>query len=119
MFLLLLVLNDPEKLDDLLSGWEKAGASGITVIPSTGIGHLRQHLALQEDFPLMPSIEDVLNSQKSSNRTIFTIVKNDNLAKKLIKVVQNVIGDLDEPGTGILTLIPLAKIYGMKKSGRK
>jgi nitrogen regulatory protein P-II 1 len=116
MYLLLLVLNDPSKLDDLLTAWENAGASGITVIPSTGIGRLKQHGTLQEDFPLMPSIDDVLSAEQKTNRTIFTIVKGESLAEKLIKAAEEVIGDLNEPGTGILAMLPLSKVLGLNKN---
>ena len=37
MFMILFVLHDPEKLDDILTAWEEAGVSGVTILPSTGL----------------------------------------------------------------------------------
>ena len=42
MHMILLVLNNPGDLDDVLDAWENAGVSGITILPSTGLASRRQ-----------------------------------------------------------------------------
>ena len=41
MYMIFYVLNDPERLDDMLDAWTKAGIKGITFIESTG--YARRH----------------------------------------------------------------------------
>lgn len=62
MHLILFVLHDPDKLYELMDGWDEAGVSGVTVLPSTGIGRLKASDMLREDLPLMPSLEDILQA---------------------------------------------------------
>ena len=37
MYLILFVLDNPDKLEDLLNAWEEAGTGGATVLVSTGM----------------------------------------------------------------------------------
>lgn len=113
MHLIMFVLHDPEKLCDLLDSWETAGVGGVTVIPSTGIGRLKASDMLREDLPLMPSLEDILEAPERYNRTLFTMVDSDEMIDKVLEATERVIGNLDEPNTGILTVIPVSHIYGL------
>ena len=49
MKLVLFVLNDPEKTIPLLNAWKEAGASGATVLFSTGMGRIHLSGALRDD----------------------------------------------------------------------
>ena len=77
MPLVLFVLSNPEKLEDVLSAWEAAGASGATILASTGLGRLRRNSLLCDDFPLIPSLEDLFRREETSSRTIFTLVEEE------------------------------------------
>lgn len=41
MYLVLLVLNNPDRLEELLIAWEENGVQGATVLFSTGWGRIR------------------------------------------------------------------------------
>ena len=41
MHMILLVLNNPGLMDDILNAWEEAGVGGITILPSTGMARIR------------------------------------------------------------------------------
>ncbi len=118
MHLIMFVLHDPEKLSELLLSWEDVGVGGVTVIPSTGIGRLKASDMLREDLPLMPSLEDILEAPERYNRTLFTLVEGQEMIDRVVKATESIIGDLDEPNTGILTVIPVSNIYGLhRKAG--
>jgi hypothetical protein len=59
MYLLLFVLHDPSKLEDLLDAWENEGVRRVTLLFSTGLGRLRYIKGLRDDLPLIPSLEDL------------------------------------------------------------
>ncbi len=113
MNIVLFVLNDPTTLEALLTAWEEAGVKGITVLPSTGLGRLRQS-ALLEDLPLIPSLNDMEIHLEKLNRTLFTICDDERTIDRLVEATQQVVGNLDEPNTGILAVIPLARVYGLR-----
>ncbi|MEW6093496.1 MAG: hypothetical protein AB1531_05975 [Chloroflexota bacterium] len=113
MYLILFVLNDPDRLEDVLTAWEAAGVGGITVLPSTGLGRIRQQEGLRDDVPLIPGLEDFYHHQSDISHTMFTIVDGDALAQKVVQATEAVVGDLDKPGNGILVVLPTVSIHGL------
>ena len=115
MPLVLFVLSNPEKLEDVLSAWEAAGASGATILASTGLGRLRRNSLLCDDFPLIPSLEDLFRREETSSRTIFTLVEEEATVEKVIEATRQIVGDFSLPNTGILMVLPISRVVGLKK----
>jgi len=115
MYMILFVLNDSLKSQDIMQVWEEAGVGGITILASTGLRRLKDYAALREDFPLIPSLDDLLANDEVTNRTIFTIVKDEAMVDQVIEATQKVIGDLNKPHTGILVVLPVVRAYGLNR----
>jgi hypothetical protein len=115
MYMILFVLHDPALLKDLLNVWHETGVSGITILPSTGLKRLSETAALRDDLPLIPSLEDLIDHEGSLNRTLFTIVPNDAMVDKVLTATQELIGDLNLPNTGIMAVLPLARVHGLDR----
>lgn len=119
MHFVLFVLHDPDKLQALLAAWEEAGINGATVLYNTGLGRIRTNEGLREDIPLMPSLSDFFSHPEHHGRTIFTIVKDEALVEQLVAVTQLVVGDLSQPNTGLLVVLPASRVVGLEKAARK
>ncbi len=117
MKMILFVLNDPAKLPDLLNAWKDAGAGGATVLFSTGMGRIHQAAALRDDLPLMPSLSDFYATDEELSRTLFTIVKDDETVRSIIAATRTVVGDLDQPNSGLLVVLPVDQGEGLEKKG--
>lgn len=115
MYLILFVLHDINLCEEVLEAWEEAGIRGVTILPSTGLARFRE-AALREDLPLFPSLGNIFKQSENLNRTFFTVVDNDRTVDKLVKATENVIGDLCQPNTGILIVLPVARVYGLQSS---
>lgn len=115
MYMIFFVLHDPSRLKEVLNAWHETGVSGVTILPSTGLKRLSETTVLRDDLPLIPSLEDLLEHEESLNRTLFTIVPNDEMVDKVLNATQELIGDLNLPNTGILAVIPLARVYGQDR----
>jgi len=115
MYMIIFVLHDPNNLDEILNAWDEAGVSGITILPSTGLARFRARGAWRDDLPLIPSLEDFHEHIEKLNRTLMTIVKDEEMVDKVVAATQAVIGDLNMPNTGILAVIPLTRIYGINR----
>lgn len=115
MYMIYFVLHDPNRLKDILEAWEKAGVSGITILLSTGLKRLKANDVLREDLPLIPSLEDLIQQEERTNRTLFTVVKDDEMVEKVVQATQSITGDLNNPNTGILTVLPVVKAYGLDR----
>jgi nitrogen regulatory protein P-II 1 len=118
MKMILFVLNDPARVLDLLNAWREAGASGATVLFSTGMGRLHQSVTLRDDIPLMPSLSDFYVQGDELSRTIFTVVRDD-LVERIVAVTGEIVGDLSMPGSGILIVLPTDSVHGLIEYGKQ
>jgi len=118
MKLILFVLHDPRRLGELLNAWKEAGASGATVLFSTGMGRIRQEANLREDIPLMPSLEVFMPKVERLSRTVFTVLEDETVVDKIIAATEGVVGDLCEPDRGLLIVMPVDRIYGLRSDDR-
>lgn len=107
MFMVLVVIDDPEKVDDVLEALEAGGITGATIIESTGL-HRRQKKHVPMRY-LYTSPE----AEETENITLFTIVPDAAIAEKSRLIVESVVGDLDQPNTGIFAAWQLDQVKGV------
>jgi nitrogen regulatory protein P-II 1 len=116
--LVVLVLNDPEKIEDVLAAWLTVGVSGATILHSRGLSHQVSHRNLRDDLPLFPSLEGLLRSQEESHRTLFVVVPDGFDVEALVAATERITGTLDEPQTGILFTVPVTHAWGLQRRQR-
>ncbi len=113
MFMIMLILDNPSQCNDVLNAWEAAGARGVTILASTGLGRVRMRKGLLDDMPLMPSLEEFFREEESQNRTLISVVKDREVVDRIIAATSRVVGDLNQPETGILVVLPVMEAYGI------
>ena len=114
--LIVLVLDNPELLRDLLQAWQDVGVPGATVLRSTGLRRV-QELFGRDDMPLLPSLHELAGEkEETAHRTIFAVLDDDSLVDGTIAATERVIGDLSQPHTGILFVMPVSRIVGGQRS---
>jgi nitrogen regulatory protein PII len=113
-YLVVLVVNDIDHYSDILDAWEKAGVLGVTVLVSTGLGHIRR-AGLRDDIPLMPSLQDLFENEEVHHRTMLSVVDSQELVDKMVAITQRIIGSLEDPHTGFLFVVPVIQAYGLGK----
>jgi len=116
MFVVFFVLQDVEKLEDILNAWEKAGAGGVTIIPSIGLARLKEKSALREDFPIIPTLEDLIETPQENNRTLFTVVTSTEVKDEIISSTLRITGDLNLPNSGLLFTVPVDQAFGLNRT---
>lgn len=115
IYILFIVLNEVDYLDDILAEFVKIGVSGATILDSQGMA---SHIVNSEihGISLFASFKKLLEDARPYNKTIFTVLESEELVEKTVAVIQNVIGDDLTPGVGFMFSIPIAKTYPMSKS---
>jgi nitrogen regulatory protein PII len=108
MKLLILILNKVEKLEEVLEGFIEIGITGATVIDSVGMGHI-----LSEEVPIFAGLRFMCAGTKPHNKTIFSAIQ-DEKETPAIELLRKILGDLNQPGTGIVFSIPIDKVEGLK-----
>lgn len=114
-YLVLLVLDDIERGNDVCDAWETAGVGGITILASTGLGRMRQKQGFRDDIPLMPSLRSLLHGPEEHHRTLFSVVEGEAMVDKVIAATESVLGDLSEPDSGILVALPVYRAVGIQR----
>ncbi len=107
---LFLVLNKGEYLEEILDLFFELGVKGATIIDSQGMGR-----AIGESDHLFGPIRKLIDGARPYNKTIFTVIEDEELLSKVVEGVQDKLGDLSEPGVGIMYTMPLGSVYGMAK----
>ena len=115
-FLVVFILNDPDRCSDILDAWEDAGVRGITILESSGLGRVRQ-AGMRDDLPLIPSLSDLFKHSETRHRTLLTVVKEQNQIDAIVNATQEIIGDLEQEDTGLLFIVPVSQVYGKSKLG--
>ncbi len=108
MKLLILILNKVEKLEEVLEGFLEIGITGATVIDSVGMGHI-----LSEEVPIFAGLRFMFVGAKPHNKTIFSAIR-DEKEKPAVEILQKILGDLSQTGTGIVFTIPIDRVEGLK-----
>jgi nitrogen regulatory protein P-II 1 len=113
-FLVVLIVDNPDHCPAILDAWEALGVSGVTILESSGLGRYRKH-GIREDMPLMPSLRDFFEQDEIRHRTLFSVVDDQVMVDKMIEVAQDVSGDLDQPDSGFLFVVPVVRAVGLNR----
>ncbi|MEG0691791.1 MAG: hypothetical protein RR444_01790 [Oscillospiraceae bacterium] len=104
-----LVLNKVELLEKLLGTLAESGVKGGTIIESTGMARA---LGDSEDFNILGSLRMLLEPMREESKTIFFVVK-DEQVNLVRKIIDDVVGGLHNPDTGIVFGINLNFVDGI------
>ena len=114
MYLLVSILEETEKLTDIMEGFARIGIKGSTVLDSIGMG--RVLMKARANLPVMKQINKVITDLQSSNKTIITVIQNKDILDQAIRIVKSLCGDLCQPGRGILFALPLEVVEGLPEA---
>ncbi len=107
MFMIMLVLDDSDHLDAILEAWSDLGVSGVTIIESSGM-----HRRLVKRIP-MRYLYGNQAIEESGNLTLLVIVRKEKLIQECLKAAEKIVGDLNQPNTGVFTAWPLLMTKGI------
>lgn len=105
--LLVMVLNDPGRLDEVLSGLLDLGVTGATIVDAEGMGRI-----LSDEIPLFAGLQAAV-PDRPRHAMVLSVVA-ERLVDPVIEYVQEVLGDLATPATGIVFVLPVERVVGLK-----
>jgi len=106
-YMALFILDDPSLLEDVLKAWTNGGIRGATIMESTGLYRLTRKL-----IP-MRYLYTSREASEKENVTLIAIVDDQAMAEKCLQLTESVIGDLNQPNTGIFATWPLSMVKGL------
>ncbi|PIE98076.1 MAG: hypothetical protein CR988_04715 [Treponema sp.] len=109
--LLWVILNETEKLNDLLVSLEEHGITGGTIIDSTGMAKLLYHN--KKDLPFFGSLYMLMNDGRQINKTILMVLNKEKV-ETAKQIVHDITGGMDHAGSGIMFTIPVLSVEGLR-----
>jgi nitrogen regulatory protein PII len=108
MKLLFIVLNAPERLEEILEGLVEAGVKGATVLDSVGMGHIL------DTVPLFAGMRPLFRSARPRNNTIFSVTGEEE-AEKAMRMLEKSLGAGPgrEQGDGCAFVVSVEKSVGI------
>ena len=113
MYMILFVLDDPDQLDELVEAWESVGVRGATILESTGIQRRKKKL-----IP-MRYVYQTTGSVEKHHYTLFAIVESQAVVQACLAATEQLVGDLDQPNSGVFTSWPLDIVKGLPVNEEK
>jgi nitrogen regulatory protein PII len=113
MYLVVLVVDDPDECGQILRAWEEAGIRGVTILESTGLGRVKKGWQ-RDGLPLMPSLREIFQSEEVRHRTLFSVVDQEEIVDALVKATESILGNLDNENNGFMFVLPVLKAYGLR-----
>lgn len=109
MQLLIAVINQEEKMEEILSGFLEIGITGATLVNSEGMGRL-----LASEVPIFAGLPALAGRTRPRNQTLFSVIDSDEKVDAALALLQEVCGSFDTPATGIAFTIPVNRVLGLK-----
>lgn len=111
MFMIMFVLDDVSHLDPILEAWSNLKVTGATIIESTGLNRYRR-----KHVPMRYAYGD-MSLEESGNTTLFVIVESEDKVQLCLQAIEQIVGDLDKPNTGVFSAWPLTITKGVPLRG--
>lgn len=108
MKLVVFVLNREDLLERVLEAYVEAGIPGATILDSEGMGRF-----LTYEVPLFADFKEFMKGNKPYNKTILSVVQEEEAIPRLREILDEVTGGLSAPGTGILFAVPVDFAVGL------
>lgn len=113
MYMVMLVLDDNKRLEEVLAAWVQLGIPGSTIIESSGL-YRHQSTTVPMRYRYGENFSD-----EAVNTTLLSIVENEESIQKCLNSVEQIVGDLNNPDTGVFCAWPLSMTKGIKLNQMK
>ena len=106
---LIVILHKTDNLTELLDTWQNIGVPGVTMFE--GVGGYRANQRLKKGF--RSSLEHLFRMDELHSKTLIAVIDDDDLLERAIAEAERLIGDFDDPNTGLLFTLPVNQVVGL------
>lgn len=110
MYLLYVILNEVDYLDEILEKFIELGVKGATILDSQGMGRAIVDSNIRT-VPLFGYLKSILDDSHPYNKTIMTVIHNKELLDKTVLSIRELMEDDAGKGAGFMFAVPIEGIY--------
>lgn len=103
MQVVFIVINEPDSLQDVLTGLLEMGITRATILESQGMGR-----AVMDRLSIFAGFRDIWSGNLGFNYTLFTVVE-DNQVDELVRTVKDMLADSESSRRGALFTMPVGR----------
>jgi len=108
----MIILDDLERLPALLGAWQTIGVPGVTILQSVGAHRSRTWLSSVG----LGALDRLFESDEVRRRTLLAVIEGDDLVAQAVAEAERVVGGFDRPDTGLLLVLPVTQVKGLRKA---
>ena len=113
MYMIMLVIDNPALLDEVLDSWQNVGVDGATIVESSGL-HRRRATTVGARYTF--GFPRVVERVEEGHYTLLVAVDEEAMVQACLAAAEEVVGDLDLPQTGFFAAWPLYASKGSEKA---
>lgn len=113
MYLMTMVLDNSSQLNDVLQAWIDSGVRGITILESTGVNRV---LPRDHAEPMFAGFSRIFGSGRVGHNTLLAVVESMTVIETAVAATEKVVGNLNDPHTGVVFVTPVVKTWGIPES---
>ena len=110
--LVMIILDDLQRLPALLEAWQTIGVPGVTILQSVGAHRSRTWLSSVG----LGALDRLFESDEVRRRTLLAVIEDDDLVAQAVAEAERVVGGFDRPDTGLLLVLPVTQVKGLRKA---
>lgn len=107
MVLLVCILKDYRRVEEVLLGFLEMGVTGATVLDARGMGQ-----AIGNEVPIFASLRGLFPGAAVDSHVIISAMDRGR-AIECFDFVERICGPLDQAGTGIVFTVPIDQLRGL------
>ena len=107
--MLMVILKKIDLVDEIMQKLAETGVRGGTIVDGTGMA---KALVNMDDIPMFGMLRHILvDEEKLTSKLLIFVLKEEQI-KVTRETIKKVVGNLNEPNTGIMFSIPIKDVEG-------
>lgn len=120
MKLVILITTQVERGMEIALAWQDVGAPGVTIVQAHGLHTLQQEVKRGAvELPrivvsMASAMAHIIDNVEARGQLLLSVVP-DETVDALINAASEVLGELTEPGNGVLFVLPVERAIGVRR----
>ncbi len=104
---MVIVLGQPQLVDEVITGFLDLGVTGATVIDSRGMGQI-----IRQDMPIFAGLASLFPVSTGS-RVVLSVMPAE-LVESVFKMVEEIVGQVSEGNSAVCFTVPVDEFRGIR-----
>jgi nitrogen regulatory protein PII len=114
MNLLVVILNRPDRLEELLEAYIENDIPGATILDSVGMGSI-----LGREVPIFAGFRDVFAGNQPNSKVLFSFIEESTRVEMALDVIDALMNPPGQPGAAFSFVVPVTQVRAARLRRRQ